>query len=782
MTEKTQITDWRLAYVANKTAVSEKFNPRRASEVAERLDFIKADVPGNFELDFMREGILPDLYYGDNAFKAQELENLHLYYCAEFEYERSDTDDVLVFGGVDTFAEIFLDGEKIGFTENMLHSHEFGLDDLESGKHELLVHILPTAIYARQYALPAMCHGMQYNSDSTEIRKAPYSFGWDIMPRIVSGGLWKPVWVEKRKRTRLEEPFTYTERLVGGAAYMQTAVRVVSDEDFITDFTVSVEFVENGVVRAKTVQKCFSANQRVFTILENARLWYPKNYGEPFLYDVKITLSLRGEVVDEATYRTGVRTVKLRRTSRAGKDGDFCFIVNGQRVFCLGTNWVPTDAFPSRQAEFDDRAMALTNELGCNIVRCWGGNIYPSERLYDFCDEHGIMVWQDFAFGCGHYPDDERLCALTRTEVRKIAVLYRNHPSLICWAGDNECDSFVSKDWGVDHADEGPRSPLDPNDNTLTRKVILQELRNHDGTRPYLPSSPYIDEVAYLQGLPPEDHIWGPRDYFKGDFYKDPICHFASEIGYHGCPSPKSLEKFIPRESLGDMGTASGCYNADWLAHATCMEPTSAEEGNPFAYRIPLMISQIERIFTSKADDLAGFARQSQISQAEANKYFIESFRVKKWRKTGLIWWNVVDGWPQVSDAVVDWYGCKKLAFGYIKRAQQPFDMIVAEPDGGECALFAVNDTQTALSGDFTVRNLANDEVVLSGSFSVSPDESKPVASLPELDHAFYLIEWTTELGGGVNHYACSLGDKWRLEDYLRCMQKAGFDREFEGF
>ena len=160
--------------------------------------------------------------------------------------------------------------------------------------------------------------------------------------------------------------------------------------------------------------------------------------------------------------------------------------------------------------------------------------------------------------------------------------------------------------------------------------------------------------------MPAESHIWGPRDYFKGNYYGTTECHFASEIGYHGCPSPKSLEKFIPKESMPKNSIYDICPNPDWLIHAAGIEPVV--DGNPYAYRLPLMISQVERLFTKASDDLSTFARQSQVSQAEAVKFFIEMFRCQKWRKTGILWWNVADGWPQVSDAVVDWYGCKKLA------------------------------------------------------------------------------------------------------------------------
>lgn len=770
---KERINNWEVSYLDNKTVEAERFNPRTSEDVKGRLKSIYADVPGNFELDLMREKQLPDLYYGTNTLLAQKLENLHLYYYAKFEYEADGrTDDFLVFEGIDTIAEIYLDGEKIGFTENMLHAHEFSLKGVRSGEHDLLVHIYPTAIYARRFELPAMCFGMKYNSDSLEVRKAPYMFGWDIMPRIVSGGLWKPVNVEKRNRSRIEKAFTATKMFMNGDAVLRTAFRVVSDEDVLSDLNVSVRFFFKGELCEETKSRCFTANQRITTFLKEPKLWFPKNYGEQNLYDVNIRLSKGEDLLDEVSYRIGVRTVKLLRTSCAGDDGEFCFEINGKKVFCLGTNWVPTDAFPARHKKYEARGLELLNDVGCNMVRCWGGNVYPSQEFYDFCDENGIMVWQDFSFGCGVYPFDERLTRLIKEEIRETVVAFRNHPALVVWAGDNEGDLFIkSSAW------------LNPNDNEITRRVIVNELYQHDSTRPYLPSSPYIDEEAYKRGAPSEDHLWGPRDYFKGNFYKNPVCHFVSEIGYHGCDSPKSLKKFIPENSLSDMGdSVDGCKNADWIVHATGVETTTKQEGNPYAYRIALMISQVERLFTEKKSDLAEFAMQSQISQAEAKKYFIEHFRIHKWRKTGIIWWNLIDGWPQVSDAVVDWYGCKKLAYHYIKRSQQPFAMMFDEPNEGKMSLFAVNDLQQSVRGKYLVRNLVDGEIVAQGEMAIPANTSMPVKIVPEIKHAFYLIEWDVENGRGTNHFACSLHERWRFERYIEVMKKANFFSEFEGF
>lgn len=775
------IGNWSLAWIENAQVKAERVCLKTPEDIKNGgYRTIKASVPGNFELDFMREGMIDDIYWGQNTVKAQRFENLHLYYFTDFDYEQMPGMDAeICFGGIDTAAEIYLDGKLLGFVENMYHAHTFDINTLTPGKHSVLVHILPSAIYAREFEVPAMCFGLKYNQDGVQLRKAGSMFGWDIMPRIVSGGLWKPVEIVYKPRNRIIDPFTYTMWANEHDAYICTTLRIESDEDFISDFRV----ILHGQCKDSVIHheyRPFCASCKIQFGFLAPKLWWPKNYGEPNLYDMEIKLVKDGVEYDSVKYRFGIRTLQLKRTSRSGDDGDFCFIVNGKRIFAMGTNWVPCDAFPSRHDDYTLRNIKLADEQGCNMIRCWGGNVYPSDVLYDYCDEHGIMIWQDFGFACGHYPDDERLCKLVKQEIKHIAIEKRNHPSLVLWAGDNECDIFVVPYWESHRTDDDPTAMLDPNYNVITRDIILHELRNHDATRPYLPSSPYLDSIAYKYGMPSEDHLWGPRDYFKGNFYGNSECHFASEIGYHGCPSPESIKKFIPEESLPGQSIYEICDNPDWLIHAAGMEPYM--DGNPYSYRNRLMVSQVERLFGTPSNDLSEFARQSQVSQAEAVKYFIERFRIHKWRMSGILWWNIADGWPQVSDAVVDWYGCKKIAYHYIKRSQTPFCMMFDEPVDGKLTLVAANDTQASVHASYTVTDLTNGRIVTKGTIDIQANGCARVEQVPETKNGFYMITWESDAGNGTNHFTCTIGDGWTWETYRECMIKAGFYEEYEGF
>jgi beta-mannosidase len=777
--KKVLVNNWNLAYMPNSEYVKSDFQPFAKEDIIKQgLEIIPASVPGNFELDFIKAKKLPeDIYFGTNILEVQKLESMHLWYFTDFEIEESEKEAFILFEGIDTAAEIFIDGAYFAFCENMLIPYEFSLDCFESGKHQVMVHIIPAGVFVRDIPLDPNCRAMKYNMDSLLIRKAPYMYGWDIMPRTVSAGLWRPVSVVYKNRDRIADYRIYTNHIHDEKASITLDTRIITDKDDLRDFSIIVK-AECGESKHESHFDLFSVNKKTHFDIANPLLWWPKNYGKQNLYDVTLTLLYKGEAVDEETFKFGIRTVDLERTSVAGADGTFRFIVNNKPIMCLGTNWVPTDAFPSRHDDYTLRGLELTNELNCNMIRCWGGNVYPSDMFYDYCDEHGILVWQDFSMACGAYPQDERFQSLLKEEAESVVTHLRNRTCLALWSGDNECDyMFV---WDRSSSYGKFIHQKNPNNNVLTRKVLPEVIGRLDGNRPYIPSSPYLDEEAFKTLKPAEDHLWGPRDYFKGDFYnKNSVCHFASETGYHGCPAPESLRKFIGEKHIEAHGNSQVCDDPEWLVHAACPEVNTS---SPWAYRIPLMTKQIDRIFGNSDDEIHNFCLKSQISQAEAVKFFIEHFRIQKNYRWGILWWNIIDGWPQISDAVVDWYGTKKLAYGYIKRAQQPFNIMCDEPDeNGMLELCAVNDNRMPVTVEFTVTEALSGRVMASGNATVGADEKLSLGKFKESNGEYYIISWSGE-ANGINHFTGAIGDTVRLEDYVEFMKKADFYKELEGF
>lgn len=785
MREEKTVTGFRLYRMGHHALYEKGFSPRTEADlINEGLPVCPAVVPGCVERDLALAGVLPeDLAYGDNILRCQELERTHFFYTASFETEETKDDLFLCFGGIDTVSEIFVDGALLGKTENMLIPHEFSLRGLPPGRHELLVHLIPVSVYVMEKDLPAAGWALRYNLDSLYVRKAPYMYGWDILPRALSAGLWRPVTLSRRPSTRLSDAFLSVRELSDRQASVSVRVKIHTHEDDLRRFTLWVRGeCEDSVFEEKAA--AFGINNELNCRVEHPKIWQVKGRGKPYLYTVTVTLLRDGTAVDRVTFRTGLRTVSLERTSFAGPEGKFDLIVNGQKIFALGTNLVPTDIFPAVGDTLYARETALIDDIGCNMVRIWGGGVYRTDSFYDWCDEHGILIWHDFMMACAVYPQDDAFASLLREEAVSVVKRLRHHPAIALWSGDNECDDFCLA-WGRKNRWTGTRAATmrDPNENRLTRRVLPAVVADHDGTRPYLPSSPYHDEEAVRGGGPlSEDHLWGPRDWFKGDFYiGKSFCHFASETGYHGCPSPASLRQFIRPEHLGGRGDRNVCTDADWLLHATCPEVSA---GAPYAYRIPLMTRQVERLFGRDAANLSleDYALQSQISQAEAMKFFVEHFRAGKGYRSGIIWWNLIDGFPEISDAVVDYYGRRKLAYFYIRRAQAPVCLLFDEPDDkGDLPLVAVNDTTGAVGLSFTVTDAMSGRILLSGRVAVDADGKSVAGRLPQEAARFLLISWEGD-AAGANHFVSRIGEDLSFDDYCEFMKKAGYNADPEGF
>jgi len=298
-----------------------------------------------------------------------------------------------------------------------------------------------------------------------------------------------------------------------------------------------------GVCGDSSFKKEYPANfvslGKVIDVI-NPKLWWPLGYGEQPLYDVKVTLLHHGEIADVYTCRIGIRKLILDTKWEAGDAGEFKIVCNGTPILAKGSNWVPMDALHSRDHDRVQAAIDLFVDAGCNIVRCWGGNVYEDHNFFDLCDEHGIMVWQDFAMACAVYPPSAEFIAAITKEATAVVRKLRNHPSLLLWAGDNEIDEGLTEKEYPTYSNRY---------NAISREVLPRVIRMEDPNRVYLYSSPYIPEGIARYDVP-EQHNWGARAYFKDDFYKHTKAHFISECGYHGCPAPSSLKKFIPEDKL----------------------------------------------------------------------------------------------------------------------------------------------------------------------------------------------------------------------------------------
>ena len=769
--------EWKL-YLAENSKVKNFVFTSSVQLTGDIFTCIDGKVPGNFELDMERAGMLPDLFFGTNALLAQKLENMHLWYVRTFVWNGKNAEQMYFdFEGIDTIAEVYLNGVKIAETDNMFIAHEFKASGLKLGENELMVHIKPAVLEARKRKAEPYAKAMYYNWESITVRKAAHMYGWDIFPRIVSGGIWRSVYLYERPEDYIDELYMYSVKLERNLVRIETYYSIhAQTSDFNRDYSLRVTATCGDSLFTFT-KPLWSVEGTEKRNMFDPKFWWPRDMGDANLYDVKAELLLKGEIVDTYETRFGIRDIKLEYTDLTDEEGngEFLFKVNDEPLFIRGTNWVPLDAFHSRDKERLPMALNALWESGCNGVRCWGGNVYEDHDFFDFCDEHGIIVWQDFAMGCATYPQTEQMRKSLETEAFAVIRKLRQHPSLALWVGDNECDVSATE-WGL---------MRNPDENIITRKILPEVIRRQDPIRQFLPSSPFISQKAIGKTLQTsEQHVWGPRDYFKSDFYTSNIAHFASETGYHGCTCPESIKKYISKEKLFPWKD-----NDEWIVHASQMTLPTALGGEnteleqfPYLFRIELMSKQIGVLFGIQPDNLHDFALASQISEAEADKFFVERFRSAKWRRTGIMWWNLIDGWPQFSDAVVDYYGVRKLAFYILRNVQEPICLMFREPVDGKYTFVGANETLKEQMVSYKVRELCSDRTVLMGEVKIPPNAVAEIAELPQKSNQveFYAIEWSVNGKVCRNHYVAGK-PPYDFKQYVEWLKQAEVF-ELEGF
>lgn len=694
---------------------------------------IIGSVPGNTELDLSEAGILPeDLYFSTNMNECARCETYEWRYERSFELTEEELEKSLYlhFEGVDCAAEYFLNGVRIGESRNMLIPHGFCIDGAKKKDNVLSVRI--QSFYESEnseeyteFALAVEPYEMQ---TPMSVRKAPHMFGWDIMPRAVGGGIWRSVWIEEKSDIRFEQFMYYCEKL----PYSRYAVTFLYETRIPPlygekpELRITLTYGDEEFVFTK---KLLSRAGKLRTVLDSPHLWWPKGWGEAALYDVRAEITVSGETCAVWEGKLGIRTAELKNSEKVEEGGTFAFIINGEEIFVKGTNWVPLDAFHSRDAERYEKALSLLDGIGCNMVRMWGGNVYEDDLFYDFCDEHGIMVWQDFAMACGAYPQTQDFADAIEKEAVSVIKRLRNHACLVLWAGDNECD-------------EGAVCiNTDPAFNRVTRDILKKCVLLHDHTRAYLPSSPYYAEKTDASLLS-EQHIWGPRDYYKSRFYAENKAYFISEAGYHGMPSANSLEKFLEKPMI-----VPGEITDELILHSTdCCGRDS---------RVRLVYDQVMQMFGELPKTTEELVFASQFSQASAMKFFIERMRMGRPEKTGIIWWNLMDGWPQISDAVVDYYGEKKLAYDYIRISQTPFCIMMEDPENWHCRVVCANDTLKSVSGTVTVTDGGTGDILFEKDFKAKENSSQAIGEIRVLhsEQKLFFIDWETEGKKYFNFY-----------------------------
>lgn len=400
-----------------------------------------AQFPTNIHLDLMHHGLIQDPYLGKNELEVQWIGERVWIYRTTFAAPtiQKGSKAVLAFDGLDTFATVLLNGSEILTSDNMFTPERVDVtSSIKEGTNEMTITF--DSAYLRGWKevekYPKHKWGC-WNGDNSRlaVRKAQYEFGWDWGPVLNTCGPWRPVSLEIYESRLADLHFnTIVEEDLKSATVTAHALAEGGAHKVRFDVSLDGNAVASETVEGKgDIQATFHIN--------SPSLWYPIRYGKQVLYTVKATLLTSGDAeIDTITKKIGMRRAELIQRELEGQPGtSFFFQVNNIPIYCGGSDWIPADNFLpriSRQRYYDwVKLVADGNQL---MIRVWGGGIYEDQAFYDACDEYGILVWQDFMFGCGNYPAHPEILKSIKREAEENVKLLRHHPSIVIWAGNNE--------------------------------------------------------------------------------------------------------------------------------------------------------------------------------------------------------------------------------------------------------------------------------------------------------------------------------------------------------
>ncbi|PVH72735.1 glycoside hydrolase family 2 protein [Cadophora sp. DSE1049] len=642
-----------------------------------------AQFPTNVHLDLIANNIIADPFIGKNENDVQWIGEVPWIYKTTFpspslsEKERATAKAVIAFDGLDTYATVVLNGKEILKTESMFIPERVDVTTFLKKEGDNELEITFESAYLKGCAIVEKYpdhHWGCWNGDTSRlaVRKAQYHWGWDWGPTLMTCGPWRPINLEIFSSRISDLYFTSNvDKSLKSAEFVAKADIDGSSTEI--KFDISLDGKE---VASKTVIAEKGHASHKFTI-DDPSLWFPIRYGKQPLYTITATLVESKSEIDTRSKKFGLRRAELIQRPMTGQPGTtFFFQINNIPVFCGGSDWIPADNFIPRisKEKYYDwvKLVADGNQF---MIRVWGGGIFEEQAFYDACDELGILVWQDFMFGCGNYPAFPDYLALVKTEAEENVKLLRHHPSIVIWAGNNEDYQYqesMKLTYDFDNKDAESWLKTDFPARYIYEKILLDACNE------------LIPDTFYHFGSP-----WGGKDTTDptiGDLHQWNVWHgsqekyqnfdklvgrFVSEFGMEAFPNIKTIESFLPL----------GKDDPDRFAQSSTVDFHNKADGHE--RRIALYL--VEN-FRYAPDPLEQFIYSTQLMQAEC---LASAYRLwkRQWKGPGkeycggALVWQINDCWPVTSWAIVDYYLRPKHAYYTVKREMAPISLGVTRKE-----------------------------------------------------------------------------------------------------
>ncbi len=680
-------------------------------------NWLPANVPGDVHLDLLRNKLIPEPFYRDNENKLQWIENADWEYrttipVSEKLLRRQNID--LVFDGLNTCAQVYLNGNLLLTSDNMFRTYRLNAKPyLKPGDNQLRVVFTSSTQLAEKIADQDPWRPRTHTQARWYIRRAAYQYGWDWAPRFLTSGVWRPVRLEAWDDARISDLNIRQLDVTKLSAHLLAQVEVTASTNSLATVAVNYGLNNKELTATQTTQLHAGVNHVELPItIDHPELWYPAGYGSQPLYAFHADLKIGGETEESSSVRSGLRSVELRRDpDKWGRS--FEFVVNGIPVFAKGASVVPFDSFPSRVpvAQIRD-ILQSAKDANMNMIRIWGGGYYETQEFYELCDEMGIMVWQDFMFGNPWQPGTYSFKQNVAQEVEDQLKRLRNHPSIVLWCGNNEQENNFVQD--SLHVSQIARLQMWQDYLTVFSGIIPALVARYDPGAAYWPSSPsgdYEETMAMnYRVLEDGDDVGGNEEFGDTHDYtvwtstnllprvpfsseEDRHYRFVSEYGFQSMPEMRTIDAFtLPEDRTSTSTPVMTVHQKDPAGYATMLDYIRQYYGQP--------------------RDFSSLVYATQVIQAEFIKVVAEHLRRDRPRTMGSLFWQLNDCWPVISPSSIDYYGRWKALQYYARRFYSPL-LVSSQLQDGSLNISVVSDETTPTTASLRLRVMKFDGTVL---------------------------------------------------------------------
>ncbi len=707
---------------------------------AAEVQWRPASVPGTVQTDLLAAGRIPDPFAGTNEAQLQWIG------LSDWQYKR--TLDVnaallardhidLVFYGLDTFAEVSVNGVKLLSADNQHRRWRVPVKSvLKLGANLITVDFkspikkLQPDLLKQPYVLPG-AYDSAFGDEppakhtSTYVRKSPYHYGWDWGPRYVTEGLWRDVRLEAWDEARLDGFRIRQDQLSADLARLSAEFEIEADAARTVVLTVTPTGPDGQALPTVSQSVALAPGLNRVSVpvtIATPKLWQPAGYGEQNLYRFSAAVALDGKTLVKAERRSGLRTVELRREADAwGKS--MTFVVNGVPIFAKGANLIPFDSFSPRVTDAQMKAILTSaRDANMNMLRMWGGGHYQSDAFYDMADEMGLMIWQDFMFGGAIPPYDPAFRENTRIEAVEQVKRLGDHPSIVLWCGNNEVQTGW-ENWGDRVAFKESIPPVERERivsgmTTLFGQVLRGAVAQNDPDTPYWSSSPSTDFDGPADLLNDGDRhywsVWGGS--LPVEEYLNVTPRFMSEYGLQSFPGLRTIRAFAKPEDLSVNSTVMRAH-----------QKYAKGEGNE------RILFYIRRNY-GEPKTFEDFIYLSQVMQAEGIELAALHHRSSRPQTMGSMYWQLNDVWPGASWSSLDYYNRWKALHYHARRFYAPV-ALAAVHDKAATTITLLSDRKTAASVRWRVRVMDVDGKLVSDKTTdavLKPLTATPVAKLSD--------------------------------------------------